>query len=141
MMRKRMRAVVAVMLGVAMIGQVGCASGTPAPEPAATVRVGDSQATVGKGDTVVVNLGEWSSGVGDQWVLTEKPDPAVLTETELKPSSEGTSAPPGSRSEMTDAYEAVGAGEVTLTYEYRFRGEIPEDPGKQMTQTFTITVR
>ncbi|MHC1150484.1 protease inhibitor I42 family protein [Microbacterium sp. GCM10011525] len=140
MMRMRVRAAAAAVVLMIAIGSAGCTSETPTPEPAATVGEGSSSATVKKGDTVLVNLGEWSSGVGDAWVLTEEPDPEVLVEKQPEPSS-GGAAVPGSRTEMTDTYEAVGEGEVTLVYEYMFRGEIPDDPAQQMTQTFRITVR
>ncbi|UJP09351.1 protease inhibitor I42 family protein [Microbacterium sp. KUDC0406] len=136
----RTRGAGAAMLTALAIALAGC-TGAAAPEPAATVGAGTSSATVDKGDTVLVHLGEWSSGVGDAWVLTEEPDPAVLAQKEPEPVSGDEHDGVGGSHEMTDTYEAVGPGEVTLNYEYRFRGEVPEDPARQMTQTYRIVVR
>lgn len=137
--RKWLHVVAAATISLSV---TSCAGETPAPEPAVTVSGGSSRATVDEGDTVVVNLGEWSSGVGDAWVLTEEPDPAVLVETQPTREPGGGDESVGGRTEMTDTYKAVGAGVVTLTYEYRFRGEVPEDPAQQYPpQRFEITVR
>lgn len=135
-MRMRMRAAGAALLVATMVGLPAC-SGTQQ----ATVDAGHLSGTVPVGGELVVDLGEVSPGVGDGWLLVEAPDPKVLGEPseKMEPTSGKTS--PGSSSVMTVTFPAVGKGETTLTYEYRFRGEVPEDPADQQTLTFDITVR
>ncbi|HWU28249.1 MAG TPA: protease inhibitor I42 family protein [Microbacterium sp.] len=128
----RRRGAIAVMLAALAAGLVGCASAqtrVDADEPTAVVKVGEE---------VVVDLGEVNSSVGTEWVLVEEPDPAVLGGEDVDFVSDQPNPPPGSSSNMTVTFDAVGAGETTLTYEYRFRGEASKDRGPL---TFTITVR
>ncbi|WP_181905829.1 protease inhibitor I42 family protein [Microbacterium bovistercoris] len=135
-MRKWQRAAGATMLVVAMIGLTACSGAQQV-----TVDADDPTATVPVGGELVVDLGEVRSGVGDGWLLVEAPDPKVLGEPteEFEPASGKTS--PGSSSIMKVTFPAVGKGETTLTYEYRFRGEVPEDPVDQQTLTFEVAVR
>ncbi|MFE6996105.1 protease inhibitor I42 family protein [Microbacterium sp. NPDC057659] len=132
----RMRAGGAALVVAAMIALTAC-SGTQQ----VTVDAGHLSGTVPVGGELVVDLGEVSSGVGDGWLLVEAPDPKVLGEPSEKFESEAAKPAPGSSSVMTVTFPAVGKGETTLTYEYRFRGEVPEDPADQQTLTFDITVR
>jgi hypothetical protein len=131
-----MRAAGAVMLVAAMIGLTACSG----PQQV-TVDADHLTAKVPVGGELVVDLGEVSPGVGDGWLLTEAPDPKVLGEPSEKFESKSANPAPGSSSVMTVTFPAVGRGETTLTYEYRFRGAVPEDPSDQKTLTFDITVR
>lgn len=128
----RTRGAIAAMLAALIVGLADCAGAqtrVDADEPTAVVKVGEE---------VVLDLGEVNSSVGTEWVLVEEPDPAVLGGEEVDFESDQPNPPPGSSSNMTVTFDAVGAGETTLTYEYRFRGEATND---RSPLTFTITVR
>lgn len=90
------------------------------------------------GEALVVEFGEVNGSVGDEWVLTEEPDPAILGEGEELTRALGDA--PGSPSELSYRFEPVGAGTTVITWEYRFRGEVPEEPADQRTAEIRVTV-
>lgn len=133
-MRRIARAAAMAVAVVVMLAVTGCAPSRT------TVDATDTSAVVPAGGQLVVELGEVNSSVGTEWVLVTPPDPAVLGGEDVKIDSGQADPPPGASAEMTVTFTAVAAGDTTLVYEYRFRGEVPADPSEQKTLTFEITV-
>ena len=97
-------------------------------------------ATLSVGETLIVDFGEINSSVGDGWVIVTEPDPAVLGEGESASEYLGDEGSTGAGNRFSYRFEAVGVGTTTIGFEYRFRGEIPEDREDQQTATIEVTV-
>lgn len=111
----------------------GCSSVTKVDSDAGS-------ATVPEGGTLVVDFGEINQSVGDDWVIIVEPDPAVLGDGVPEYLGED-GAPPGASSRLTYSFPAVGKGTTTVEFEYRFRGEAPDDAADQKTVTLDVAVR
>ncbi|KKI22689.1 MULTISPECIES: protease inhibitor I42 family protein [unclassified Leucobacter] len=97
--------------------------------------------TVPVGETLAVEFGTINTSVGDQWEITERPDPKVLALDERKPTHSSTKEPVGAPHEFAYRFVAREKGTTTVGFEYRFRGEIPEDPARRDSSKITITVK
>ncbi|PII81433.1 hypothetical protein BMH32_12790 [Leucobacter sp. OLJS4] len=97
--------------------------------------------TVPVGEILVVEFGTINSSVGDQWEITEGPDPKVLALDERKTTRSDPKEPIGAPHEFAYRFVARAKGTTTVGFEYRFRGEIPEDPARRDSSRITITVK
>lgn len=125
-------AIVALLTG----GLTGCAG---APER--TVDHSTSSVTLAPGEGLVVDFGEVNHTVGDEWVITREPDPAVLGPGEQRSRYLGEDGEAGAPSELSFRFLAVGDGTTVIRFEYHFRGSVPEDVSDQETAEITVTVK
>lgn len=128
-----MAALLTVLLTAAAL--TGCAGAAEK-----TVDYTESAVTLSSGETLVVDFGFINPSVGDEWIITTEPDPAVLEEGKSSFRSEQPDPPPGSGGELSYRFAPAGSGTTTIAFEYRFRGEIPEDPDDRKTAEITVTV-
>jgi hypothetical protein len=130
-----MRNMIAVA-GVALLvlGLAGCA---PAEK---TVSYTSSSVTLAPGEALVVDFGEINPSVGDAWVVTQEPDPAVLGEGEERSHYLGEDGQTGAPSEVSYRFEPEGKGTTVIKFEYQFRGSVPEDAEDQKTAEITVSV-
>lgn len=136
-MRSMRRALAGVAAFVA-----ACAALTACTGPAEkTIEYTQSAVTVHVGETLVVHMGEINSSVGTDWVITTKPDSAVLGEGESEYVSDDPDPAPGSSSDLSYRFEATGAGTTVVAFEYQFRGAVPDDPDEQKSAEITVTVK
>ena len=133
-MARRARVIAAsLVLGVAT-ALAGCsASEEVVPYTAET-------AALDQGETLVVDFGEINLSVGDGWVVVTGPDPAVLGPAEASSTYRGDEGSVGGPSEYSYRFPAVGEGTTIVEFEYRFRGEVPEDPADRETARLEVTV-
>ena len=136
-MRDVRRAVAAVMVAAAITLPLGgCASVIER-----RVEYTASSVSLARGEALVVEFGEVNHSVGDDWVLTREPDPAVLGEGDERSRDLGEDGETGSPSQMTYRFPAIGAGTTVVRFEYRFRGAVPEDPANRKSAEITVTVK
>ncbi|UYO98384.1 protease inhibitor I42 family protein [Microbacterium sp. M28] len=125
-----------VVAMTAAVALSGCAASDEV-----VVEYSEDVATLSIGDILVVDFGEINSSVGDGWVIVSPPDPAVLGEGVEASEYLGEEGSTGAANRFAYRFEAVGEGRTTVEFEYRFRGEVPEDPGEQETAMIEVTVR
>lgn len=125
--------VVLVAFGATLAGCAGTAEQT-VDYTAGTV-------TVSTGETLVVDFGEVNPSVGDDWVITTEPDPAVLGEGDPEFTTDAPDGMTGAPGELVYRFPTTGAGTTVIAFEYRFRGEVPEDIDDQKTAEITVTVK
>jgi hypothetical protein len=118
-------------------GTVSAAEGTHVPGTKS------GAVTVALGETLVVDLGNQNSSIGDGWFLVTPPDPAVLSDAGEHYDSDCDK--PGCGADMSWHFGTVGAGttEVTLRYCYRSRPpgcEPMPDRGPAAPVTLAVTV-
>lgn len=99
-----------------------------------------STVTVAVGETLVVDFGMINPSVGDEWKLVTAPDPAVLGEGESDFTSDGPDPAPGSPGQLVYRFSALAEGTTVISFEYLFRGSMPEELDEQETATITVTV-
>nr|WP_201469571.1 protease inhibitor I42 family protein [Microbacterium hydrocarbonoxydans] len=136
-MREARRVAATVMVAVAFtLALGGC---VPAIER--HVEHTSSSVSLSRGEALVVEFGEVNPSVGDDWVLTREPDPAVLGEGDERYRYLGEDGETGSPSEMTYRFAAIGVGTTVVRFEYRFRGSVPEDPANRKSAEIAVTVK
>lgn len=81
-----------------------------------------------------------NSSVGEDWEITQEPDAAVLGPGEERSVYRGEEGMTGAPSEVTYRFAPHGEGTTVIEFEYRFRGEIPEDPEDQKSAKIEVTV-
>lgn len=134
---RSMRRGAAVLAAVAAVGMLLTACIGPGEK---TVDYTDGAVTVSAGQTLVVDFGGINPSVGDDWVITTEPDPAVLGEGDSEFTSDAPEGMTGAPGELSYRFPAVGAGTTVIAFEYRFRGEVPEDAHDRKTSEITVTV-
>ncbi len=77
---------------------------------------------VRQGDTLVVNLGRVSPGIGDEWYITRRPDPAVLRDEGMQLSD---CTQPGCTGTGSWRFRAAHTGATAVTFQYCFRSGPP----------------
>lgn len=107
--------------------------------PSTSISVDVDEVMVPAGQTIVIDLGEITTSVGDDWRITTAPDPAVLTEGERRAESVGDDEP-GSPSLLSYAFEAVAPGTTTIGFTYSYRGEDGDPQGRVEDPAPTIVV-
>jgi hypothetical protein len=134
-MREHFRAG-AGLLAATMVamGLSGCAAA------ATTVDHTAEEVTISSGETLVVDFGEINSSVGDGWVIVTEPDATVLGAGEAESEYLGEEGSAGGPNNFSYRFPAVGPGTTVIEFEYRFRGEVPEDPAEQETSRIEVTV-
>lgn len=100
----------------------------------------DSAVTLSDGQTLVVDFGEINPSVGDDWVITTEPDPAVLGEGDSKVTSDAPDGMTGAPADLVYRFPTNGSGTTVIAFEYRFRGDVPEDVDDRKTAEITVTV-
>lgn len=123
---------VAASLG---LGLTGCSAAEK------TVDHTTSSVTLAPGEALVVDFGEINPTVGDAWVITREPDPAVLGPGEERSRYLGEDGETGAPSEVSYRFAPVGDGTTVVQFEYQFRGVVPEDADDQQTAEITVTVK
>ncbi|MEP7766113.1 protease inhibitor I42 family protein [Sanguibacter sp. 25GB23B1] len=113
---------------------------TPTVPDEVVVDATASSAELVVGQTLVVDLGEMNSSVGDDWLITDEPDGEVLREGERFSEYLGEDGEDGGRNTLAYEFEAVGDGETTLELEYRFRGGAPDFGHGPEPVSITVTV-
>ena len=127
MPRTRRRPAPALLaLGVLALGPVlgGCAAQRVEVEP------DDGAVTLGVGEVLVVEMGEVSSSIGDDWDVDVEPDPAVLGTGEQHVEDDGEVAP-GSGVDVEYRFAAVGEGTTSITFQYAYRGSTDDADTRQ----------
>ncbi|WP_341945543.1 protease inhibitor I42 family protein [Microbacterium sp. LWH11-1.2] len=128
---------------VILVGTIAVAAGLASCASAAE-KVIDHTAdsvTLAPGEALVIDFGEVNSSVGEDWEITQEPDPAVLGPGEERSRYLGEDGMTGAPSEVTYRFAPAGEGTTVIEFEYRFRGEIPEDPEDQKTAKIEVTVK
>lgn len=128
---------------VIMVGSIAVAAGLVSCAGAAE-KVIDHTAdsvTLAPGEALVIDFGEVNSSVGEDWEITQEPDAAVLGPGEERSVYRGEEGMTGAPSEVTYRFPPVGEGTTVIEFEYRFRGEIPEDPEDQKSAKIEVTVK
>lgn len=134
-MRKMLRTTVVLAALVASATLSGCTGAQK------TVDYTDTSVSLSPGETLVVDFGFINPSIGDEWIITAQPDATVLEEGRSSFDSGQPDPPPGSGGELVYRFAPVGSGTTTISFEYRYRGEIPEDPDDQKTAEITVTVK
>lgn len=98
--------------------------------PSTSVSYTVDEITVPAGQTLVIDLGQINASVGDDWRLTTAPDPAVLTEGELRAETVGDETATGNPTELAYAFDAVAPGTTTIGFTYSYRGEDGDPHGR-----------
>ena len=106
-----------------------------------TVASTTSSVTLAPGEALVVDFGEVNHTVGDEWVITQEPDPAVLGPGDERSRYLGEDGEAGAPSELSYRFAPVGAGTTVIQFEYEFRGAVPDDIDDQQTAEITVTVK
>lgn len=127
-------AVVAVATSLGL-GLTGCSAAEK------TVAYTTSSVTLAPGEALVVDFGEINPTVGDAWVITREPDPAVLGPGDERSRYLGQDGETGAPSEVSYRFAPVGDGTTVIRFEYEFRGTVPEDADDQQTAEITVTVK
>ncbi|WP_311879253.1 hypothetical protein [Microbacterium forte] len=127
-------AVVAVAASLGL-GLTGCSAAEK------TVAYTTSSVTLAPGEALVVDFGEINPTVGDAWVITREPDPAVLGPGDERSRYLGQDGETGAPSEVSYRFAPVGDGTTVIQFEYEFRGAVPEDADDQQTAEITVTVK
>ena len=139
-MRSVRRSLVLVLGASAFAGALaltGC-SGADDPPPV-TVPYTAGTATIGVGETLVVDFGEINPSIGDAWDLTQAPDEAVLSQgdvetTELNPGADGSGI------ELAYTFVGESAGTTTIGFTYSYRGDVGDENGRTDDPSPTIEV-
>lgn len=100
-----------------------------------------SSVTLAPDEALVVDFGDINPTVGEEWVLTREPDPAVLGPGDERSRYLGDEGETGAPSALTYRFAPVGEGTTVIQFEYRFRGAVPEDLDDQKTAEITVTVK
>ncbi len=127
-------AVVAVAAFLSL-GLTGCSAAEK------TIDYSTSSVTLAPGEALVVDFGEINPTVGDAWVITREPDPAVLGPGDERSRYLGQDGETGAPSEVSYRFPPVGDGTTVIQFEYQFRGAVPEDADDQQTAEITVTVK
>lgn len=127
--------VVAVTAAVGM-GLSGCSAAVEK-----TVDYTTSSVSLAPGESLVVDFGEVNHTVGDEWVITQEPDPSVLGPGDERSRYLGEDGEAGAPSELSYRFAPVGNGTTVIQFEYQFRGSVPEDVSDQETAEITVTVK
>lgn len=92
-----------------------------------------------QGETLVVNLGPVSPGIGDEWYVTGRPDPSVLRDEGMQLSDCNQ---PGCTGMGSWRFRATHTGATTVTFQYCFRSAPPGcQPGPRgPSQALTLKV-
>lgn len=136
-MRDTGRAAATVLIAVLLAaGLGGCGAAVEK-----RVEYMSSSVSLGLGEVLIVEFGEVNTSVGDAWVLTRAPDPAVLGEGDERTRYLGDEGETGAPSELTYRFRAVGGGTTVIRFDYQFRGSVPEDPQDRRSAEITVTVK
>lgn len=100
----------------------------------------DTEVTLSQGDILEVDFGTINTSIGDEWTVTAQPDPNILVNSVRPAAPDATPAPPGSDTEYAMYFEAVGAGETSVTFQYTYRGTETTPADGPGTTTLTVTV-
>jgi predicted secreted protein len=136
MMRRSTRTVLLLAGAIALTASLASCAGAPEK----TVDYTETSVTLAPGEALIVDFGEVNATVGQEWVLTEEPDAAVLGPGEERSRYLGEDGMTGAPSEVTYRFAPVGEGTTVIEFEYRFRGEVPEDRDDQETARIEVTV-
>lgn len=101
----------------------------------------ESSVTLAPGEALIVDFGEINSSVGDEWVITQQPDPAILAPGDEQADYLGEEGETGAPSELAFRFAPAGTGTTVITWEYRFRGSVPEDAADRQSTEITVTVK
>jgi len=136
-----MRILVARCVVTAVTAVVGLGLGGCSAVMEKTVDRTTSSVTLAPGEALVVDFGEVNHTVGDEWVITREPDPAVLGPGEERSRYLGEDGETGAPSELSYRFAPVGDGTTVIQFEYQFRGSVPEESSDQETAEITVTVK
>lgn len=128
---------VVALLGMGITGAMtGCAAVAEK-----TVDYTTSAVSLMRGEALVVDFGEINPSVGDAWVITREPDPAVLESGDERTRYLGEDGEAGAPSEVSFRFAPVGIGTTVIEFEYQFRGSVPEDLDDRKSAEITVTVK
>ncbi|GAA2184025.1 hypothetical protein GCM10009785_30260 [Brooklawnia cerclae] len=96
--------------------------------------------TLTRGTWLLVDFGVINSSVGDDWVLVSEPDPDVLGEPKTEGEYLGEKGSTGGRNTRLYRFATVGPGTAVLDFEYRFRGNVPDDQAERKTAHIVVDV-
>lgn len=130
------RLAVGAIVAVCSLQLVGCSAGLET-----SIAYTTSSVTLAPDEALIVDFGEVNPTVGDEWVVTREPDPAVLGPGDERSRYLGEDGETGAPSELSYRFAAVGEGTTVIQFEYRFRGAVPEDLDDQKTAEITVTVK
>ena len=136
-----MRILVAKFAVVAVTAVVGLGLSGCSAVMEKTVDHTTSSVTLAPGEALVVDFGEVNHTVGDEWIITQEPDPEVLGPGDERSRYLGEDGEAGAPSELSYRFAPVGDGTTVIQFEYQFRGSVPEDVSDQETAEITVTVK
>jgi predicted secreted protein len=137
---RRVRAMLAAAAVVAVaVVATGCGGDNGMGVP-----VGAGSASIGKGDTLRVDLGKANPSIGDSWHLVTPPDPAVLSDQGDE--FDADCDDPGCDGRIRWTFLATGPGTTSLVFRYCYRSDVANcvaEPtrGPDEPVTLTVTVR
>jgi len=135
-MRRSMRTVSLLVGAIAVAaGLASCAAAEQ------TVDYTADSVLLAPGEALVVDFGEVNGSVGQEWVLTQEPDAAVLGPGEERSRYLGEDGMAGAPSEVSYRFAPAGEGTTVIEFEYRFRGSVPEEADEQKTAKIEVTVK
>ncbi|WP_258726265.1 protease inhibitor I42 family protein [Cellulomonas sp. NS3] len=127
------------VLGCAAVVALAVALTACSP-PSTSVSATVDEVMVPAGQTIVIDLGEITTSVGDDWRLTTAPDPAVLAEGEVRAETVGDDGATGTPTRLSYAFDAVAPGTTTIGFTYSYRGEDGDPHGRVEDPEPTIVV-
>lgn len=127
------------VMGAAVLFGLGLAGCSTTMEK--TVAYTTSSVTLAPGEALVVDFGEINPSVGDAWVITREPDPAVLGAGDQRSRYLGEDGETGAASDVSFRFAPVGDGTTVIQFEYQFRGAVPDDEDEQQTAEITVTIK
>ncbi len=125
-----------VIVAFCSLQLTGCSAGLET-----TIAYTASSVTLAPDEALVVEFGDINPTVGEEWVLTREPDPAVLGPGDERSRYLGEEGETGAPSQLTYRFAPAGEGTTVIQFEYRFRGSVPEDLEDQKTAEITVTVK
>jgi type 1 fimbria pilin len=105
-----------------------------------TVDYTDEEVTLAEGDVLEVDFGTINMSIGDEWGITSQPDSSVVVNTVRPGDPNATAVAPGSDTEFSLYFEAVGTGETSVTFQYSYRGTETTPADGPGSTTLTIKV-
>lgn len=129
----------AEVLGCAAAASLALALSACSP-PSTSISATVDEVVVPAGQTLVIDLGEISTSVGDDWRLTTAPDPAVLAEGEVRTETVGDDDATGTPTRLSYAFDALAPGTTTIGFTYSYRGADGDPHGRVEDPEPTVVV-
>jgi predicted secreted protein len=129
------RAIVGLVALALALLPAACGSSSDVP----VFSEGDTEISVGAGESFRIELPA-NPGVGDAWILTGEPDPAVARLVDAGFESDAPEDVVGAGGVQYFLFEAVSSGTTEIVIDYCYRGCGGDDAEMEHTTSFAVTV-